>query len=96
MGTFPRSFLSAYGIEAKFKAAFDFFASQLYFTLHLSIKTLIICLSFQRVRFHGIFDDDMSVILQGGDDTLIYSFFNVDSIYDFLLSIGMRPIVELR
>ncbi len=24
-----------------------------------------------------------------------YSFFNIDSIFDFLLSIGMKPIVEL-
>jgi hypothetical protein len=28
-------------------------------------------------------------------DELLYSFFNADQIIDFLLSIGMRPFVEL-
>ncbi len=36
-------------------------------------------------------DDDMSVVLGPND----YSFFNVNSVMDFLQSIGMRPIVEL-
>jgi len=47
-------------------------------------------LGFNSVRFHGIFDDDLSVVLYG-----TYSFFNIDEIYDFLLSIGMKPYVEL-
>jgi len=51
-------------------------------------------LGFKQIRFHGIFDDDMSVYsLQNGKP--FYSFFNVDVIYDFLLSIGMKPIIEL-
>src|SRR5688572_12031474 len=33
--------------------------------------------------------------LVGQEDELIYSFFNADQIMDFLLSIGMRPFVEL-
>lgn len=48
------------------------------------------------VRFHGIYDDDLSTLLSvdaSGKQT--YSFFNLDSIYDFLLSIGMKPYVEL-
>lgn len=48
-------------------------------------------LGWQYVRFHAIFDDDMSVVLAPG----VYSFFSIDSVYDFLLDIGMRPIVEL-
>jgi xylan 1,4-beta-xylosidase len=43
----------------------------------------------QYVRFHGLLDDDMSVVLDTN------SYFNVFSVFDFLLSIGMRPIVEL-
>ncbi len=50
---------------------------------------------FEYVRFHGIFDDDMSVCLRDSDGKLIYSFFNVDSIFDYLLSIGMKPFIEL-
>jgi len=52
-------------------------------------------LGFERVRFHGILDDDMSVYSEDGNGNPVYSFFNVDQHYDFLLSIGMRPIVEL-
>ena len=46
-------------------------------------------LGFKMVRFHGIFDDDMSVILNDGKKNY-YSWFNVDTAYDFLVSIGMK------
>jgi xylan 1,4-beta-xylosidase len=51
-------------------------------------------LGMQHVRFHGILDDDMGTLV-GEGDVLFYSFFNTDQIFDFLLSIGMRPFVEL-
>jgi len=51
-------------------------------------------LGIRHVRFHGILDDDMSTLV-GEGDVLFYSFFNTDQIFDFLLSIGMRPFVEL-
>jgi xylan 1,4-beta-xylosidase len=50
---------------------------------------------FEYVRFHGLFDDDMSVCLRKEDGSIEYSFFNVDSIFDFLLDIGMKPFIEL-
>jgi xylan 1,4-beta-xylosidase len=50
-------------------------------------------LGLQRVRFHGLFDDDMSVYLPWQGQT--YSWFNVDSIFDYFLSLGVRPLVEL-
>lgn len=52
-------------------------------------------LGFEFVRFHGLLDDDMSTytVING---QLQFSFFNVDSIFDFLLSIDMKPLVELR
>ena len=46
------------------------------------------------VRFHGILDDDMGTLICQ-NDALLYSFFNTDRIVDFLLSIGMKPVVEL-
>ncbi|MFN8442610.1 MAG: hypothetical protein U0175_17680 [Caldilineaceae bacterium] len=59
-------------------------------------------LGFQYVRFHGLLDNDMSVCIRedaifGGEvaGQLRYSFFNIDSIFDFLLSIGMKPFIEL-
>jgi xylan 1,4-beta-xylosidase len=51
-------------------------------------------LGFRHVRFHGILCDDMGT-LSCCQQKLLYSFFNCDSIVDFLLSIGMRPFVEL-
>jgi xylan 1,4-beta-xylosidase len=51
-------------------------------------------LGVQHVRFHGILGDDMGTLI-GEGDTFFYSFFNTDQIFDFLLSIGMKPFVEL-
>jgi xylan 1,4-beta-xylosidase len=51
-------------------------------------------LGFGHVRFHGILDDDMGTLVDEFDAP-VYSFFNADQIIDFLLSIGMRPFVEL-
>lgn len=59
-------------------------------------------LGFQYVRFHGLLNDEMSVCTKvinpfqtDAPATLRYSFFNIDSIFDFLLSIGMKPFIEL-
>src|ERR1700722_3780855 len=51
-------------------------------------------LGLRHVRFHGLVCDDLGTLIAEGDD-LFYSFFNADQIFDFLLSIGMRPFVEL-
>ena len=51
-------------------------------------------LGFRYVRFHGLLSDDMGTLTMH-QDRLLYSFFNIDQIFDFLLSIGMRPFVEL-
>ncbi|MGI8469603.1 MAG: GH39 family glycosyl hydrolase [Pyrinomonadaceae bacterium] len=51
-------------------------------------------LGFRHVRFHGILDDDMGTLICQ-NEKFLYSFFNTDQIFDFLLSIGMRPFVEL-
>lgn len=51
-------------------------------------------LGFQYVRFHALLSDELgTVTCQEGK--LLYSFLNADRIIDFLLSIGMRPFVEL-
>jgi xylan 1,4-beta-xylosidase len=51
-------------------------------------------LGFRHVRFHGLLSDDMGTLVCE-DDQLLYSFFNADQVFDFLLSIGMKPFVEL-
>ncbi len=49
---------------------------------------------FQHVRFHGLLSDDFGIVVQNNKE-LLYSFFNCDQVFDFLLSIGMKPFVEL-
>ena len=51
-------------------------------------------LGFQYVRFHGLLSDDMGTLVRD-ENKLLYSFFNADKVFDFLLSIGMKPFVEL-
>ncbi len=50
---------------------------------------------FQYLRFHGLLNDDMSIVVREEDGSLRYNFFNIDSIFDFLLDIGMKPFLEL-
>lgn len=53
-------------------------------------------LGFRYVRFHGLFNDDMSVVTRPMlASRPVYCFTNIDRIYDFLLSIGMKPFVEI-
>jgi xylan 1,4-beta-xylosidase len=51
-------------------------------------------LGFRHVRFHALLSGDMETLICE-ENELLYSFFNADQIMDFLLSIGMRPFVEL-
>jgi len=51
-------------------------------------------LGFRHVRFHGILSHPMDTLICQNEEFL-YSFFNADQIFDFLLSIGMKPFVEL-
>ena len=51
-------------------------------------------LGFKHVRFHGILSDDVGTLMCEMEK-LVYSFFNADQICDFLLSIGMKPFMEL-
>ena len=48
-------------------------------------------INFTHVRCHGILDDDVGPV-NGVND---YSFVNIDNIYSYLLSIGMKPYVEI-
>jgi xylan 1,4-beta-xylosidase len=49
---------------------------------------------FQFVRFHALLSEHMGTVIRHKEE-LLYSFFNADQIIDFLLSIGMKPFVEL-
>lgn len=51
-------------------------------------------LGFKYVRFHGLLCDDMGTLVLD-HNKLLYSFLNIDQVFDFLLSIDMKPFVEL-
>ena len=51
-------------------------------------------LGFQHVRFHGLLSDDVGTLVRQ-KNKLLYSFFNIDQVFDFLLSTGVKPFVEL-
>jgi xylan 1,4-beta-xylosidase len=51
-------------------------------------------LGMRRVRFHALLSDDLGTLVCE-QNTLLYSFFNVDTIWDALLAMGVRPFVEL-
>ena len=51
-------------------------------------------LGFRHVRFHRVLCDDVDTVVEEQGKRL-YSFFNLDQIFDFLLSIGIKPFVKL-
>lgn len=50
---------------------------------------------FRFLRFHGIFDDSMMVYREDEQGRSEYNFSFIDMAFDFLLSIGLRPFIEL-
>ncbi|WHY22112.1 helix-turn-helix domain-containing protein [Paenibacillus sp. G2S3] len=50
---------------------------------------------FRYLRFHGIFDDSMMVYREDHEGQVHYNFRFVDQLFDFLLSIGLKPFIEL-
>lgn len=53
-------------------------------------------IGFKYCRFHGLFHDDMNVVIQKPDGTIGYQWHQINKIYDSLLSIGLRPFVEIN
>ncbi len=49
---------------------------------------------FRYLRFHGIFSDDMMVCRTEKDGSLHFSFGLVDKALDFVLSIGLKPLIQ--
>lgn len=49
---------------------------------------------FEYIRMHGLLHDDMGVYFEN-NDKVSYNWQYIDALYDFLLSIGIKPFVEL-
>ncbi|WP_158702803.1 GH39 family glycosyl hydrolase [Paenibacillus faecalis] len=52
-------------------------------------------IGFTHIRFHGIFDDEMMVYQEDESGNPYYQFAYVDQLFDFFLSIGLKPFIEL-
>lgn len=60
-------------------------------------------LGFKYVRFHGLFCEDMKVAatlnemipLSAAKEVVTYSFYQIACLFDYILSIGMKPFVEI-
>ncbi len=50
---------------------------------------------FKYIRMHGLLTDDMGVYKEDHKGNPEYNFQYIDALYDYLLSIGMKPFVEL-
>jgi xylan 1,4-beta-xylosidase len=50
---------------------------------------------FKYIRMHGLLTDDMAVYTEDNKGNPVYSYMYVDALYDYLLSIGVKPFVEL-
>lgn len=50
---------------------------------------------FKYLRFHGLLQDDMGVYREDAQGNAIWGWQYVDAVYDFLVEIGIRPVVVL-
>ncbi|MBW4890006.1 glycoside hydrolase [Mucilaginibacter sp. HMF5004] len=50
---------------------------------------------FKYIRFHGLLSDDMGVYREDKAGNAMYNYQYIDELFDFLLSIKMKPFVEL-
>ncbi|MDR0885158.1 MAG: helix-turn-helix domain-containing protein [Clostridiales Family XIII bacterium] len=51
-------------------------------------------IGFEYIRFHGILDDDMNIYREDEEGKPIYNFGYLDILFDFILSVHLKPFVE--
>lgn len=49
---------------------------------------------YEYIKFHGLLSDDMLVYAEDADGNPHYSFHYIDMAFDFLVSIGLKPLVQ--
>jgi len=52
-------------------------------------------IGFKYIRFHGLLNDEMHAYSEDNNGNPVYNWQYIDKLYDFLLSIKIRPFVEL-
>lgn len=51
-------------------------------------------MKFEYIKFHGILSDDMLFYSEDEDGNPVYSFLLIDKVLDFLLEIGLKPLIQ--
>lgn len=59
------------------------------------LKTAAERCGFRYLRFHGLFHDDMAVYHEDKNGHPVYNWQYIDAVFDSMLSLGIRPFVEL-
>lgn len=59
------------------------------------IKEIQKDIGYKYIRFHGIFDDEMMIYQEDKDGNVQFNFNYVNSLFDFLLSVNLKPFIEL-
>ena len=59
------------------------------------LKELQSEIGFEYIRFHGLFHDDMAVYDEDKNGNSVLWFGYIDKLFDFLLSVNIKPFVEL-
>ena len=59
------------------------------------LKTCKDAIGFEYLRCHGLLHDELGVYREGKQGEPIYNWQYIDMVYDYLLSIRVRPFVEL-
>ena len=67
----------------------------LYSEVQEMLRTVQQKIQYKYVKFHGILSDEMMVYMEKEDGTPVYSFTMIDKVLDFILSINLRPLIQL-
>lgn len=67
----------------------------LYESIRDMLRTLQREIGFQYIKFHGIFDDELGVFRLNDNGEPVINYFYLDQVFDFILSLGLKPLVQL-
>ncbi len=73
-------------------AAYELLREDLQQQLRFLQKTI----GYRYIRFHATFHDNLGIVMENEDGSVRYCWALFDKVYDFLLEVGLRPIVELN
>lgn len=51
-------------------------------------------MNFEYIKFHGILSDDMLFYSEDAQGNPVYSYLMIDKVFDYILSIGLKPLVQ--